>query len=227
MGFVGGVSIVMIALVVIYFVQQGNADQTQQQLLEEQAKQIEELQKQLQDVPKIPEEKTAFPDYYVATHEMKPVSPIKDLVSFVNKKTNSIVGSTTVTLRREGKIARGYLLIRASVDNGRALTVYDSVYVKLNYVGGHLLRNKSLSVPTSSGTTLLYPLNSIPYLPDIPYDETRAGRTSDWLSIINNSGDPVVLAFLSSARENGLLKEVTFAYECDKETPDCVVSITK
>src|SRR3989338_7864194 len=220
LGFVGGVSLMMIALVVIYFVQQLSSSRTQKRLLEEQAKKIEELQKQIQDIPKTPEEKIAFPDFYVATKDMKRVTPISETTSFVNKTTNSIVGIKTITLSRQGKIARGYLLVKASVDSGRPLTIYDSVYVKLNYVGGHLLRNKSLLVPSASGTTLLYPLNSIPYLPDIPYNETRVGSTTDWLEKLNGSSEPVVLAFLSSAREGGLLKEITLAYECDKETPD-------
>lgn len=226
-GFLGGVLTAFLAILLIYIVQQKTSDLDQKQLLEEQAKQLQELQKKLDEIPKIPEEKIAFPDYFVALKEMKNITPISDQRGYVKKTTQEIVGSQEIILTGSGRIARGYLYVEASVDNGRPLTIYDSVYIKLNLVGGHLLRNKSLSVPTASGTALLYPLNSIPYLANIPYDETRIGRLADWVAIFNQTKTPALLSFISTNRDGGVIRKITISYECEKETPNCALNILK
>ena len=77
-----------------------------------------------------------------------------------DKATNEI----RKNIKIKGSISRGYLYIKSSVDS-QPLTQFDSIYVKfiskvgsqVNEFGGHLRRDKSLSVPTSDNyTELLY-----------------------------------------------------------------------
>ncbi len=219
-GFMLGISAAIVLTAIMYFSQQWNNAKEQKQILEN-------LERQLQEASKIPEEKIAYPDFYTATNEMHKTQVITDLASYVKKDTGEIVGQMKVGLTRVGKISRGYLIVKASVDQGRPLTIYDSIYLKLGDSGGHILRNKSLKTPNEPITSLLYPLNSIPYLRSIPYNENKQGEVTDWLTAINNSTKPIIFGFLSSSRAGGTLKEVTFAYECEPETPDCSLSVIK
>lgn len=223
--FLGGVAITGIFLAGVLLAQTKLSTEKNAEEFKKVAEQV--IDEKLSDLPKNPPEQTEYPDYFFATKIMKSITPISDQKGYVLQKTQEIVGSEEVTISSSGSIARGYLYIEAAVDNGRALTIYDSVYVKLNYVGGHLLRNKSLKVPTTTGTALLYPLNAVPYLATIPYDESRTGRTADWVNILNTTRNPVLLSFISTAREGGLIQKVMISYECTKESPNCSLSFTR
>src|SRR3989344_4249565 len=93
----------------------------------------------------------------------------KRLVLVENKETYApkgkpIIGRTTRDLSVTGKFSRIYIYIEASVDNGKALTQWDSIFMALNGKGGHLLRSYSLKVPGDTITKLLYGLNQIPII---------------------------------------------------------------
>ncbi len=55
----------------------------------------------------------------------------------------------------KGELAKAYLYLKASLD-GKALSKWESIYVKMNNEGGHLFRIQSLPVPSGEKTELLY-----------------------------------------------------------------------
>lgn len=127
------------------------------------------------------------------------------------------------SLEVKGKLARASLGVRASVD-GRALNAFESVYFKLNYDGGHLFRPASL-IPSDAedATVMLFDLSSLPHLPSIPYDESRAPERADLLKLLEDGRRPLATAFISSLKK-GEIEELTLYYEC-AEGSDCSVSL--
>jgi len=186
-------------------------------------KKFDEIQNQLNQI-KTPLEKIAFPDYYAASKEMKIFIVAEDQLSYVDSGKN-IKGVETKNIKLNGKIENGYLIAQAYVDGGSKLTKVDSIYVNLVDFGGHLLRDKSLSVPESASghTLILFNLKNVPYLKSIPYDESRIGSTSNWMNILNSNRNQLIHAFLSSARKGGKLVKVYIAYKCNNETPNCEI----
>ena len=120
----------------------------------------------------------------------------------------------------KGKFKRAYIFINASVDNGRPLTSYDSIYITLNYKGGHILRNMSLAIPASNTTRLLYDMQEIPYIKNIPYSENKQPLFVNWLAELNSGNNDTLYTFLSTWREGGFIEEISVVFEC-KENSSC------
>lgn len=155
-------------------------------------------------------------------------------------------------VKQNGKIAGGYLFIDVSVNDlnndsvsKSALTVWDSVYVSLqgiinNYKynpvsNGHLFRPKSLNVPESQTTRLLYDLRQIPFT-TIPYSDKNDYKYQDWLKFLNNDygfdekQNNVVFefkTFLSTLKSGGVINKIIIGYECEDVTPDCNLEFIK
>jgi hypothetical protein len=184
--------------------------------------QFEEIQDQLNEI-KAPLEKIAFPSYYTATKEMKTYMVVENQLS--NAITpETISGMITKKIKLDGQIEDGYLLAEASVDNGKKLKGVDSIYVNLVDYAGHLFRIKSLSVPASESSTLiLFNLKDVPYLKNIPYDETKTPNTNNWINLLNENNEYLIHSFLSSARSGGKIIRVVIAYSCKVETPNCSI----
>ena len=128
-------------------------------------------------------------------------------------------GSLAVT----GTIAKAYLNVKASVD-GKPLTKYESVFVKLNDAGGHLFRPMSLATPAeASATSLLYDLQDVAVLPNVPYDESRTPEKADLAATLVGGKTVKLTAFISSLRP-ALIEEMSISYVCAAGS-DCAISL--
>ncbi len=128
----------------------------------------------------------------------------------------------TAMLAITGKISKAYLSVKASV-GGKPLTKYESVFVKINDVGGHLFRPRTLSTPESGSTSLLFPLNDLPVLPTIPYDETRAPASVDLSALLQDGKTVKLTAFISSLRP-ALFEEMSLSYVC-ADGSECAIRL--
>ncbi len=158
-----------------------------------------------------------YPDYEAYKLLSDKITLVNNNSSFVTKDYKKI-GEVTEKLFETGTISRAYLFIDVSVDNGLPLTIYDSIYITLNYKGGHLFRSKSLPVPPSETTHLLYDLREIPYIKSIPYSENKSPIFADWLTELNLNKNVPFYTFLSTWREGGLIKEISIAFECEEDS---------
>lgn len=112
----------------------------------------------------------------------------------------------------KGKLSKGYLYIRASLDN-KALTKWESIYLKMNWTGGHIFRPDSLPIPPSDKTELLFALNEIPYLSSMPYSEQRVPKTTNWFGLFQNKREISITSFISSLRP-AKIEEISLYYQC-------------
>jgi len=136
------------------------------------------------------------------------------------KLQDSRIISKTLTV--EGNVDEAYLYVDASVAD-KELSSYHSFYFKLVNSGGHLFRPESLDVEAGEGTTLLFDLRNLPYLPSVPYDESKTPERADLLSLLSDGSAPLVTSFISSL-EQGEINELSIYYGC-AEGSDCSVTI--
>ncbi len=122
----------------------------------------------------------------------------------------------------KGEIAKAYLTVGASID-GKPLTKYESIFVKLNDVGGHLFRPQTLATPKSDVTSLLFSLADVPVLTSIPYDETRVPEKANLAATLKDGKTVKLTAFISSLRP-ALLENLSISYVC-VEGSDCALSL--
>jgi len=128
-------------------------------------------------------------------------------------------GSLAVT----GTVAKAYLSVKASVD-GKPLTKYESVFVKLNDAGGHLFRPMSLETPEdAAATSLLYAMDDVAVLPSVPYDESRTPEKADLLATLADGKTVKLTAFISSLRP-ALIEELAISYVC-ADGSDCAITL--
>lgn len=162
-----------------------------------------------------------LPDYESLTRLKKLI-----LVSgFESWTPNSELDPTKMSRKiilNKGSLAKGYIYLKVSLD-GKALSQWESIYVKMNDRGGHLFRPQSLEVPKSDKTELLYALNYIPYLFDIPYNERFIPAVTNWFEFFTPNNEVEVTSFISS-RKPAILEEIALYYECSKDS-DCLLSI--
>lgn len=122
-----------------------------------------------------------------------------------------------------GEVAKAYLRVKASVE-GKPLTKYESVFVKLNDAGGHLFRPMSLETPAdAAATVLLYDLSDVAVLPSVPYDETRTPEKADLTATLADGKTVRLTAFISSLRP-ALIEEMTLSYVCAAGS-DCAIAL--
>lgn len=178
-------------------------------------------EKEVQVMPK--PKPSEYPDYEAYKSLPNKIILVNNNPSFVTKDYKKI-GEAEKQFLVKGKFNRAYIFIDVSVDNGSPLTVYDSIYILLKNKGGHILRNKSLPIPPSDTTQLLYDMREIPYITSIPYSENKQQLFADWLDEINLKESASFYAFLSSWRPGGLIKEITIAFECE-ENSNCDIKV--
>ncbi len=176
-----------------------------------------------------------FPDYD-SLKFLTPLELIKEKSSNAKNKTDP---EFTKYLEVRGEFSRIYLYAEASV-NDKPLTDWDSLYVKFNNepptldnfkAGGHLFRPKSLKVPGDNKTTrLLFNLSVVPYLPTIPYSESRIPITVNWFeNVFNFNSNPnsvrkIRFDTFISTTEKGELHLIALYYKCADETPNCYIT---
>jgi hypothetical protein len=122
-----------------------------------------------------------------------------------------------------GKLAKGYIYIRASLSN-KALSQWESIYIKMNNLGGHLFRPQSLEVPKTEKTELLYALNDVPYLPNAPYSEQLRPSRANWFGLFEDKKKVEVLTFISSLRQ-AKIEEISLYYGCVDDN-ECALSLS-
>ena len=166
--------------------------------------------------PKNPE--TAFYDDLAG---MPSIDLAEDFSSWTPEAQIDDAKARAADLAVTGKIARAYLFVRASLD-GKPLSKYESVYVKLNDAGGHLFRPRSLAVPPSDATALLYALDDVSYLASVPYDESRTPETADLAAQLQPGKTVHLTAFISSLHP-ALLEALWLYYVCEEGEPCAIV----
>lgn len=146
--------------------------------------------------------------------------------------TGRFVGDKRVIARRGGEIACGYLYVEAHKGSSPLDEKYDSIYVNPQGLGGHIVRSRSLEVSgVETKTQVLLPLDSISYLPKVPYDsESQDFEIADWVKLLNASPKIEFWIALSALSPNSVIDEVRIAYKCwdpstGKEATDCQLSI--
>lgn len=122
----------------------------------------------------------------------------------------------------KGQVAEAYLSAHVTSDE-KPFTKWDSLYVKLNDLGGHLFRPQSLPAEEGTGTGLLYSLYDVPYLPTVPYSEEREPERADMLALFKPGARLYLTSFISSLRPSRI-EELSIRYRCETGQ-DCEVSI--
>jgi|GEM_PF-6473515 len=123
----------------------------------------------------------------------------------------------------KGELGKGYLYLKASVGK-KPLSRWESLYVQMNYRGGHLLRTKSLSVPlTSESTELLYALDDISYVVTVPYRENDDYNKTNWFNLFKPNAQIRIDTFISSLKP-AVIEEMSLYYDC-ADNSECLLSV--
>lgn len=151
-------------------------------------------------------------------------------------EAGKFVGSLISTVAISGKddIACGYLYIRASKAGQPLEDRYESLYLNPQGFGGHILLGRGISA-TSTGkyTEAIIPLESVSYLPSLPYTpEAKDYRIADWSRLLNVNSHVDFAVGLSTTNPAGLVEEVSIAYKCwnpstGEETNGCLLSLSR
>lgn len=157
-----------------------------------------------------------YPDYEAYKVMEKKLILAENKESY-SPKDKAIIGKISKTIIVHGEFSRAYLYVDASVDQGKPLTQWDSVFTNLQYTGGHLYRPDSLNIPSGSSTQLLYGLNQIPFI-TFPYSDNKTPIVKDWFSQLEDGSRLSFDLFLSSLRAGGVLNLVEIRYECEVNT---------
>lgn len=215
-----GVSIflLILSITLIYFSlkQQFYSDQQKENLHNDIKQTVNQALKESQNQP------SQFPDY-------DSLNRIKRL-SLINKPFESWTPDSKLEpkmivnkiILNKGELSKGYIYVKASLDR-KALSAWESIFLKMNYTGGHLFRSKSLAVPPSDKTELLYSLDYVPYLEDIPYNESLNPLVTNWFQFFLPGQEIQIISFISSLKP-ALIEDLAVYYECKKDS-DCLLTL--
>lgn len=170
-----------------------------------------------QSLPKPP----ALPDYD-SLNNLKLLTLVKNFESWTPNAEIVNDKVAEVNIHQKGELAKGYLFIEASLDK-KALSKWESIYIKINNEGGHLFRSNSLPVPSSGNTELLFALDDIYYLSSVPYSERRTPSNLSWFNYFQDGKIINLITFISSLRP-ALINEISLYYGCIKDG-ECVLSL--
>jgi|SRR3989344_2460271 len=169
-----------------------------------------------------------YPDYDI-TQNLKSISLIAS-ASDRNDRPNQ-VGNRSGWLEVKGKIAKAYLYAEMNV-NGKPISQYESLFIKMDYRGGHLFRPDSLKTPPSeTRTRLLYSLRNVSYIPQVTFNSYPVGYSDskphtylDWLTPLTTKTRVSFAGFFGSVIDGFV--DVKLYYECDPVTPTCNITFT-
>lgn len=146
-------------------------------------------------------------------------------------------------IKVNGEIENAYLFIDVSVDKGKQLKIWDSVYVSLQKIingykylpvlDGHIYKNSSLNIPPAGSSRYLFDLRQLPVInkrSDINepiYSESRGINYLNWLATLKEAKEFELNTFLSSSREGGMINNISIGYQCSEQTPNCKLELTK
>jgi len=155
-----------------------------------------------------------FPDYEAFKSMDKKLVLAENQESY-SPKGKPVFGRINKIIKPKGEFSRVYLYVESSVDNGKPLSQWDSVYMSLGYVGGHLFRPNSLKFPGDTITRLLYGANQIPFLETIPYSDNGRPVSKDWFLLFQSNKNLYFDAFLSTLRQGGKINLIEIRYQCE------------
>ncbi len=153
---------------------------------------------------------------------MQRLELVEDFASWTPGAKVEAEKTRSVTIDVKGEVAKAFLTVKASLD-GKPLTKYESIFVKLNDEGGHLFRPQSLETPDADVTSLLYELNGVPVLASIPYDESRTPEKADLAATLQGGKSARLTAFVSSLRP-ALIEKLSISYVC-ADGSDCALTL--
>lgn len=212
-----GTSMVMAVLAIVVL---GISIKQQLDLKNNQNTQIQEIKKQVNELKGL-SNPSNFSDYE-SLSSLKKVIIASNFSSWSPSSTLDDGMIKRAVILDKGQLSKGYIYVRASIE-GKPLTQWESTYLTMNYVGGHLFRPQSLPLPSSSKTELLYALNSVPYLSDIPYNEQKTPSVANWFVYFNDGNVINLTSFISSLKP-ALLEELTIYYQC-VDNNDCLLTV--
>lgn len=207
--------IVSLIVIILAFLQQ--SDTKKQQI-----NNTKEIKKEVREAIKENLTKSSnFPDYD-SLNQLKKINIVSDFISWTPQSNLEQDKIKKTLVLEKGQLTKAYVYVRASLDN-KALTQWESIYLRLNWTGGHLFRPQSLPIPPSDKTELLYAVNYVPFLTIIPYNEQNTPTIVDWFSYFNDGNIVEVNTFISSLRP-ALLEEVSIYYQCVKNS-ECLLTV--
>jgi len=175
------------------------------------------------EVGKILPQTSNFPDFD-SLIDLKKLKVVDNFQSWTPEaQVNEDKTQKTIILDK-GTLAKAYVYIRASLNN-KALTKWESIYLKMNDTGGHIFRKETLPLPSGDKTELLFALDSIPYLEHGPYSELRVPFHADWFQFFRDKLRLNILTFASSLRPV-MIEEISIYYGCI-ENSDCELKLVK
>lgn len=153
------------------------------------------------------------------------------------------INPLNITVNRTGEIACGYLYVRAKKDSGALDEKTESIYINpggfdksigIGGFGGHLLRSRTAPISEvnkiTNTTEVLFELNAIPYLPNVPYDPNSQNyKIADWSKLLDVLNQTNFKIALSVENPSATIEEIVIAYKCwnpetGRETQDCQLS---
>lgn len=227
----GSGSLITVGIVILAVVAFGISYWQDQQKNIENKKLQAEITKQTESINQIKEtilqntsstSVSPYPDFD-ARLDMKELKVVENFDSWTPNAKKELRKTARVIVLEKGAIAKGYLYVRASL-NGAPLTRWESIFLTMNFKGGHLFRPQSLPLPTTTTNTVLYyAINDVPYLDTLPYSEQRTPQRYDWSALFEISNRVVIDTFISSLRP-AKLESVRLYYSC-VNNDDCLLKV--
>jgi len=211
------IAILVLSIIVIIFAYQQQTDIKNQNKLNTQEIKKEVVKTIKENIAELPN----FPDYD-SLSKLNQVTLVSNFVSWTPSTIVSQDKAKRVLILDKGELSKAYIYIKASL-NDKALTQWESIYLTMNWIGGHLFRPQTLPIPSSNKTELLYAINYLPYLTEIPYNEQSQPSIANWFPYFTEGNTIEVNTFISSLRP-ALLEEITLYYQCVKDS-DCLLTV--
>jgi transcription antitermination factor NusG len=215
----------ILAAILLFFSvkQQLNTEKTSKELSDKISQKVaEDVKKELSDIIKESEQKISeYPDYF-SIENLKKLDIVKNFSSWTPNASVDDNKMVREIILEKGNIAKGYIYIKTSI-NDQAFSSWESIYIKMNNVGGHLFRPNSLPIPKSDKTELLYTLDNISFLSSVPYSETKTPQKANWFDFFKDNNKIQVITFISSLKP-AMIEEISLYYDCISGS-DCLLTI--
>lgn len=215
--------ILAIILLIFSVKQQLNSNKKDKELSNEISQKVSEtVKREISDVLDNKEQKNSeYPDYY-SLSSLKKLPIVNNFESWT--PSSSLVDNKIKKeiIIEKGNLSKGYVYIRSSL-NKKALSTWESIYLKMNNNGGHLFRPDSLPIPKSDKTEMLFALDNIAYLSSLPYSENKVALKTNWFNYFKDDKKIEIITFISSLKP-ALIEEVSLYYDCIDST-NCLLSI--
>jgi len=147
----------ILAAVLLFFSvrQQLNTEKASKDLSDKISQKVtEDVKKELPDILKESEQKISeYPDYF-SLKNLKKLDIVKNFSSWTPNASIDENKMVKEIILERGEVAKGYVYVKTSI-NEQAFSSWESIYIKMNNIGGHLFRPNSLSIPKSDKTELI------------------------------------------------------------------------